>query len=268
MATEIQIHDQNLNEVLDRVGAAIGNMSKVPKGQRKAVRIIFFFFNAIFSFSSSYFLGYSPPGTHSHWPSLSSICLQELDAIDADMKKAKNLLNLFELESRSVPPAERNLYKTKGKDHKKRMTDATQELTWIRNEDQKADLTGDRKADYAHDIRQLDANQAMNYGEKLQNESLASLDRSLASIDDSTKVGSETALALKNQTEQLTRIYDELYEIDDMLERSTAIVKKMLKTAGTDKCIWVFAFLLLCGIIATVIVSKVGPKNSLAAKVY
>ena len=40
MATEIQIHDQNLNEVLDRVGAAIGNMSKVPKGQRKAVRII------------------------------------------------------------------------------------------------------------------------------------------------------------------------------------------------------------------------------------
>jgi hypothetical protein len=43
-------------------------------------------------------------------------------------------------------------------------------------------------ADYAHDIRQLDAQQAMNYGEKLQNESLASLDRSLASIDDSTKV--------------------------------------------------------------------------------
>jgi hypothetical protein len=37
---------------------------------------------------------------------------QELDTIDADMKKAKNLLNLFELESRSIPPAERNLYKS------------------------------------------------------------------------------------------------------------------------------------------------------------
>jgi hypothetical protein len=35
----------------------------------------------------------------------------------------------------------------KGKEHKKRMTDLTQELTWIRNEDQKADLTGDRKGE-------------------------------------------------------------------------------------------------------------------------
>jgi SNARE protein len=74
-------------------------------------------------------------------------------------------------------------------------------------------------------------------------------------------------LALKNQTEQLTRIYDELYEIDDMLDRSTALVKKMLKTAGTDKCVWVFAFLLLCGIIATIVVSKVGPSNALANKI-
>jgi hypothetical protein len=38
MATEIQIHDKNLNDILDRVGNSVGNMSKVPKGQRKAVR--------------------------------------------------------------------------------------------------------------------------------------------------------------------------------------------------------------------------------------
>jgi hypothetical protein len=274
---------------------------------------------------------------------------QKLDAIDADMKKAKNLINLYELELRSIPPAERNAFKTKLKDHKKRQTDATTELTWVRTEDQKGDLTGERKADYAKDIRQLDSKQAMVYGEKLQNESLASLDRSLASIDDSTKVrqifllllfrltlatlsrlvsricalgpslrrahlsplslhrvtaslfvyhvqyllthtlaltriilhthptpnrpklhpqvGSETAQALQAQTEQLGRIYDELYEIDDMLDRSTQIIKKMLKATATDKCVWIFAFLLLCAIIATVIVTKVGPKNALADKV-
>lgn len=81
------------------------------------------------------------------------------------------------------------------------------------------------------------------------------------------QVGSETAQALQAQTEQLGRIYDELYEIDDMLERSTQIIKKMLKATATDKCVWVFAFLLLCAIIATVIVTKVGPKNALADKV-
>jgi SNARE protein len=81
------------------------------------------------------------------------------------------------------------------------------------------------------------------------------------------QVGSETAQQLKAQTEQLGRIYDELYDIDDMLDRSTVLIKKMLKTAGTDKCVWVFAFLLVCGIIATIIVTKVGPKNALADQV-
>ena len=65
----------------------------------------------------------------------------------------------------------------------------------------------------------------------------------------SLQTGQDAATALKAQTEQLGRIYDELYEIDDMLVRSTAIVKRMLKTTGSDKCIWCFAFLVLAAII-------------------
>ena len=42
--------------------------------------------------------------------------------------------------------------------------------------------------DQARDIRQLDSAQAAEYGKKLQDESSTSLDRSLASIDDSMKV--------------------------------------------------------------------------------
>ena len=74
------------------------------------------------------------------------------------------------------------------RDLKKLQNELTNDFTWTRSEDQRADLTGDRKADYATDIRQLDGKQAMEYGNKLQAESIDSLDRSLASIDDSQKV--------------------------------------------------------------------------------
>ncbi len=44
-------------------------------------------------------------------------------------------------------------------------------------------------ADYASDIRQLNQDQAFEYGKKLQEDSSSSLDRSLASIADSQQVG-------------------------------------------------------------------------------
>lgn len=68
-------------------------------------------------------------------------------------------------------------------------------------------------------------------------------------------------MQLKAQTEQLGRIYDELYDIDDMLVRSTKIIARMLRTTGSDKCIWCFAFLVLCAIIAVIVVKQVGPGN-------
>ncbi len=80
-------------------------------------------------------------------------------------------------------------------------------------------------------------------------------------------MGSETALQLKAQTDQLGRMYDELYAIDDMLVRSTKIITKMAKTVGSDKCVWVFAGLIVLAIVAVIIVKNVGPANALAPKI-
>ena len=219
--TELQLHNKNLGDILDTVEKLIKDIGSMPKVHRK----------------------------------------ETLDTIASELTRAQRIIKLFAIEVRTVAPSERALFKSKLKDHEKRHSDLNSEFTWLKNEDVKGDLKGIQKIETAKDIRQLDSSQAQDYARGLQQDSLDSIDRTLTSIDDSTKVGTETATQLKAQTEQLGRIYDELYDIDDMLERSTKIIQKMLRTTGSDKVVWCFAFLVLVAIIIAIIVTKSGPTN-------
>ena len=67
------------------------------------------------------------------------------------------------------------------------------------------------------------------------------------------QVGAETAAKLKVQTEQLNRIHDQAYEIDDTLTRATFIVRRMLRRTATDKDIWCMSFSILVLVIFIIV---------------
>jgi len=80
------------------------------------------------------------------------------------------------------------------------------------------------------------------------------------------------AVKVQAQTDQIKKMYDDLYEIDDMLgmlrrllfdsvfnaslsctachvtERSTKILKRMLRNSMSSKYVWILIFFVLCGV--------------------
>jgi preprotein translocase subunit SecF len=55
------------------------------------------------------------------------------------------------------------------------------------------------------------------------------------------------------QTQQLERVHDQAFEIDDTLQRSTFIIKRMLRRTMTDKAVWCLSFLILLCVIFIVV---------------
>ena len=53
----------------------------------------------------------------------------------------------------------------------------------------------------------------------------------------------ETAQKVVSQTAQIQRIYDELYDIDDNLERAKKITSRMLRRMMSDRILWLMIFL-------------------------
>ena len=82
-----------------------------------------------------------------------------------------------------------------------------------------------------------------------------SLDRSIVSIEDSKKIAIETSIQLKEQTDQMGKIYDDLHETDDILSSSQRYIDKIVKRISSDKCIWGVGFILVGAIIAAITLS-------------
>ena len=76
------------------------------------------------------------------------------------------------------------------------------------------------------------------------------------------KVGQETAVKLEEQRQQIENVYNDLYEIDDMLERSKAIMKRMLRRAMTNRYLWCLIGLILVGIIFIIAWKSAGEDSS------
>ncbi|RVX00133.1 putative plant SNARE 11 [Vitis vinifera] len=88
-------------------------------------------------------------------------------------------------------------------------------------------------------------------------------------VQDTVNVGTETAAALKSQhkcfnllyvyvqTEQMSRIVNELDSIHFSIKKASQLVKEIGRQVATDRCIMALLFILVIGVIAVIIV-KVG----------
>ncbi|XP_030949694.1 novel plant SNARE 11-like isoform X6 [Quercus lobata] len=74
-------------------------------------------------------------------------------------------------------------------------------------------------------------------------------------------VGTETAAALKAQTEQMSRVVNELDSIHFSIKKASQLVKELGRQVATDKCIMALLFLIVVRVIAIIIVKLVNPNN-------
>ncbi|CAL9201217.1 unnamed protein product [Musa hybrid cultivar] len=98
-------------------------------------------------------------------------------------------------------------------------------------------------------------------GRKQMDETDQAIQRSKMVVEQTIEVGTQTAANLKQQTDQMGRIVNELDTIQFSIKKATQLVKEIGRQVATDKCIMFFLFLIVCGVIAIIIVKVVNPNN-------
>ncbi|KAL0376302.1 UNVERIFIED_CONTAM: putative plant SNARE 13 [Sesamum calycinum] len=101
----------------------------------------------------------------------------------------------------------------------------------------------------------------INAGMKTMDETDQAIERSKQVVHQTIEVGTQTATTLKGQTEQMGRIVNELDTIQFSIKKASQLVKEIGRQVATDKCIMLFLFLIVCGVIAIIIVKIVNPNN-------
>nr|AWA44745.1 hypothetical protein SS91I14_000003 [Saccharum spontaneum] len=128
--------------------------------------------------------------------------------------------------------------------------------------------------------------QLMDQGNQLIDETDQAIARSKQTVQETVNVGTETAAALKaqkepivllccpvrkgkgdfglfllHQTEQMSRVVNELDSIHFSIKKASQLVKEISRQVATDRCIMAMLFLIVAGVIAVIIVKIVNPHN-------
>ncbi|MED6147590.1 putative plant SNARE 11 [Stylosanthes scabra] len=103
--------------------------------------------------------------------------------------------------------------------------------------------------------------QLMDNGNRMMDETDQAIERGKKVVQETLNVGTETAAALKAQTEQMSRIVNELDSIHFSIKRASQLVKEIGRQVATDKCIMGLLFLIVAGVVAIIIVKLVHPNN-------
>ncbi|XP_030949691.1 novel plant SNARE 11-like isoform X3 [Quercus lobata] len=103
--------------------------------------------------------------------------------------------------------------------------------------------------------------QLVDSGNQMMDETDQAIERSKKTVQDTVNVGTETAAALKAQTEQMSRVVNELDSIHFSIKKASQLVKELGRQVATDKCIMALLFLIVVRVIAIIIVKLVNPNN-------
>ncbi|KAM1158711.1 hypothetical protein ACFX19_032537 [Malus domestica] len=103
--------------------------------------------------------------------------------------------------------------------------------------------------------------QLMDNGNQMMNETDQAIERSKKVVHETINVGTETTQALKAQTEQMSRIVNELDSIHFSIKKASKLVKEIGRQVATDRCIMGLLVLIVIGVIAIIIVKLVHPNN-------
>ncbi|KAG0480013.1 hypothetical protein HPP92_010871 [Vanilla planifolia] len=100
-------------------------------------------------------------------------------------------------------------------------------------------------------------------GTKAMDETDQAIERSKMVVEQTVEVGTQTAANLKGQTGQMGRIVNHLDTVQFTIKKATQLVKEIGRQIATDKCIMMFLFLIVCGVVAIIIVKIVNPHSKI-----
>ncbi|KAF8412842.1 hypothetical protein HHK36_000814 [Tetracentron sinense] len=103
--------------------------------------------------------------------------------------------------------------------------------------------------------------QLIDSGNRKMDETDQAIERSKKVVEETINVGAETSAALKAQTEQMSRVVNELDSIHFSIKKASQLVKEIGRQVATDRCIMALLFIIVIGVVAIIIVKLVDPNN-------
>ncbi|KAL6349357.1 hypothetical protein AAG906_034013 [Vitis piasezkii] len=196
---------------------------------------------------------------------------RQLEELTGKMRECKRLIKEFDrevkdLEIRNDPETNKMLNEKKQSMIKELNSYVALKKQYATNlENKRIDLF-DAPADDVGEENVLLASsmtnqQLMDNGNRMMDETDQVIERSKKVVQDTVNVGTETAAALKSQTEQMSRIVNELDSIHFSIKKASQLVKEIGRQVATDRCIMALLFILVIGVIAVIIVKLVNPNN-------
>lgn len=196
---------------------------------------------------------------------------RQLEELTEKMRECKRLIKEFDrevkdMESRNDPNTNKMLNEKKQSLIKELNSYVALKKQYTANLDNKRiDLFDGPAEEHGEENVLLASNmtnqQLMDNGHRMMDETDQAIERSKKVVQDTVNVGTETAAALKAQTEQMSRIVNELDSIHFSIKKASQLVKEIGRQVATDKCIMALLFLIVVGVIAIIIVKLVNPNN-------
>ncbi|CAN1749166.1 Novel plant SNARE 13 [Linum perenne] len=197
---------------------------------------------------------------------------KQLEELTGKMKECKRLIKEFDSEikdeeARNPPEVTKQLNEEKQSMIKELNSYVALRKTYLNNNkrvelfDTGAGSSEPMAEDHVQMASTMSNQQLMDAGMNTMDETDQAIERSKKVVQHTIDVGTETAGTLKGQTEQMERIVNELDTIQFSIKKASKLVKEIGRQVATDKCIMLFLFLIVCGVIAIIIVKIVNPNN-------
>ncbi|XP_030948255.1 novel plant SNARE 11-like isoform X3 [Quercus lobata] len=196
---------------------------------------------------------------------------RQLEELTEKMRECKRLIKEFDrkakdLESRNDPDTNKMLNEKKQSMIKELNSYVALKKQYASNlENKRIDLFDGGTEGYGEDnvllASTMTNQQLVDSGNQMMDETDQAIERSKKIVQDTVNVGTETAAALKAQTEQMSWVVNVLDSIHFSIKKASQLVKELGRQVATDKCIMALLFLIVVRVIAIIIVKLVNPNN-------
>jgi len=188
---------------------------------------------------------------------------QELDILKEQVSEFESSLEAIKIELRSpdLSHSDREHYKKRHKELKAILEQFRSDIDWKEKDRDRDELMGDRKA-AGHDLGSESG--LIQHGDEVLNASKDSLQRSVATVTATVQVGKDVTTKLQAQTQQMSRQLDDLYEIENTVDRAAAIIKRMARKIASDKYMWILVFLVFAAIVFIIVWKNINKNADLA----
>mmetsp|Transcript_67968 Transcript_67968/g.141925 ORF Transcript_67968/g.141925 Transcript_67968/m.141925 type:complete len:243 (+) Transcript_67968:204-932(+) len=187
---------------------------------------------------------------------------QRIASCEKLAQRVKNALDSYKLETRTLSPAEQVPHQHRIRSLEEGLKQAKTQIEWKRldTEAAAAHPSSGGSGPQAPDVEAgpMSLQEAVESADRTQDESQASLARSMNMVLRAEEVGIATLTKMHEQEEQMARIAEDVEDVKANIARSKKLVSQIARGAARDRCIQLLCAMITIAIMVMIALAVTG----------